>query len=263
MNPHARQHFYGWKPSLPDPTVHIARPSQDLAWETEVLEEVDRRGNESPVKDQGQLGSCTSNALTATLENRLVQIGLYEGPLSRLFLYYLEREMEGTVQYDSGAYGHDGFKAMRKLGVPLEEAWPYDITRFTERPPEACYDPEHLTRCGQYVHPGLPYSMGTEERAHRFQWFLTHGKEIAFGFSVFESFESVAAADTGIIPVPEQGEELLGGHEVLMVGYLKDYPDHVLVRNSWGTEWGLDGYCLMPWEIAASPNYADDWRAIA
>jgi C1A family cysteine protease len=260
---HARQHFYGWKPSLPSATAYAAKPTEGSDWRSEVKDMVDPRPDESPVKDQGQLGSCTSNALCATLENRLLQLGMYQGPLSRLFLYYEERRLEGSVNYDAGAYGHDGFKVLRKVGVPLEELWPYDISQFSQEPPAECYEDKYLNKIGQYVHPGLPYSVSAQDRMERFKWWLTQGKEIAFGFTVYDSFESKEVQDTGIVPVPREDEAVLGGHEVLLVGYLPEYPDYGLVRNSWGTEWGLDGYCLMPWKVIASPYYADDWRALS
>lgn len=62
--------------------------------------------------------------------------------------------------------------------------------------------------------------------------------------------------------MPEAGEQILGGHEVLVVGFLQDDPNYALVRNSWGTDWGLEGYCLMPWQMICSPNYSSDWRSI-
>jgi C1A family cysteine protease len=91
---------------------------------------------------------------------------------------------------------------------------------------------------------------------------LSNKQTIAFGFTVYSSFESSEVSSTGIVPLPVEGEGVLGGHEVLLVGYLKDYPEHGLVRNSWGSGWGLGGYCLMPWQMIANPYYADDWRSI-
>ena len=91
---------------------------------------------------------------------------------------------------------------------------------------------------------------------------LSNRQTIAFGFSVYESFESQQVAETGVVPMPGPDERQLGGHEVLAVGYLEDHPDHVLVRNSWGPDWGMGGYFLMPWAYLLSTDLSSDFRTI-
>ena len=91
---------------------------------------------------------------------------------------------------------------------------------------------------------------------------LSNNQTIAFGFTVYESFESQEVAKTGVVPLPSRGEKTLGGHEVLLVGYLKDQPNYGLVRNSWGDGWGLGGYFLMPWAYLMDANLASDFRTI-
>ena len=94
---------------------------------------IDLRSYCSAIEDQGYLGSCTGNAIAGAIE----LIDRKRGKaldVSRLFIYYQERVYEGTVNYDSGAYIRDGFKAVNKLGAPLEVYWPYIINRFATRP---------------------------------------------------------------------------------------------------------------------------------
>ena len=91
---------------------------------------------------------------------------------------------------------------------------------------------------------------------------LSNRQTMAFGFSVYETFESPDVAKTGIVPLPTRGEKVLGGHEVLLVGYLKDEPNYGLVRNSWGTGWGIKGYFLMPWAYLLDAHLASDFRTI-
>jgi C1A family cysteine protease len=250
--------YYGWKPSLPDPTAVVADPSG-----LEVLDEVDPRGDMAPCYDQGQLGSCTGNAVAGAVHYENILNGTDYGTPSRLFIYWWERYFEGTVEYDSGAYGHDGFRCAKHKGVPPEELCPYNIKFFRDKPSEEALAAAQGHKIGKYVHPGYPYSRSIQDRTEAFKALLSNKQTIAFGFTVYESFESEEAERTGIIPLPDTSRERqLGGHEVLLVGYLKDYPEHGLVRNSWGTEWGMDGYCLMPWKIIAGPGYADDWRSI-
>lgn len=204
--------------------------------------------------DQAQLGSCTGNAVAGAVEYDALLSGVGFGTPSRLFIYYGEREIEGTVSQDAGAYGRDGFKVCQKVGVPPENVWKYDIARFAEKPP-----PEAYAQAGH--HKILNYR-AVPRGLQSFKRVLSNRQTIAFGFSVFESFESAAVASSGIMPAPGQGERMLGGHEVLAVGYLKKYPDHCLVRNSWGTSWGLGGYFLFPWSVLLDPNMASDFRTI-
>lgn len=250
-------HALGWKPSLPD--FHDV-PADVTS--LKVADEVDPRNDMMPCYDQGQLGSCTANAIAAALEYNQMLDGISEDTPSRLFIYYMERVREGTVTTDSGAYGRDGFKVLRKTGAPPEELWPYDISKFAEKPDQEAYDAAELEgRIAQYVHPGLGAKVSLLERREAFQRVLSNKQTIAFGFTVYASFEQ-EWPEAGVMPMPIAGESVLGGHEVLMVGFLADYPEHVLCRNSWGEDWGLEGYFLMPWQFACDMKYASDWRSI-
>jgi C1A family cysteine protease len=136
----------------------------------------------------------------------------------------------------------------------VEPRWAYDIARFAERPPPEAYADATKHRIASYK--AVPRGILSFKRV------LSNRQTIAFGFSVFESFEGGELERTGIMPTPKQGERLLGGHEVLMVGYLEKYPAYALCRNSWGTEWGLGGYFLFPWHLLLDRNFADDFRTI-
>ena len=92
-----------------------------------------------PVYDQGQLGSCTANAIGAAFEFDQVKEGYKDFMPSRLFIYYNERAMEGTIDTDSGAMIRDGMKSVAKVGVCAEDTWAYDISKFTEKPPTKAY----------------------------------------------------------------------------------------------------------------------------
>jgi C1A family cysteine protease len=173
----------------------------------------------------------------------------------------MERLFEGTVDRDSGAFGRDGFRAARKTGVCNETALPYVISNFRNKPSEECYQEAARHKIGKYVHPGLG-GLTDLQRVDAFKRLLSNNQTIAFGFTVFESFESQEVANSGIMPVPEKGESVLGGHEVLLVGYLKDMPGYGLCRNSWGSGWGMGGYFLMPWSVLASSKFSSDWRSI-
>jgi C1A family cysteine protease len=127
---------YGWIPDLPDHRDHLyAAPPPRL---TALPPSTDLRPQCPPVYDQGQLGSCTANAIAGAIEFDQMKQGQTPFVPSRLFIYYNERDIEGTVGSDSGAQIRDGIKSVAQQGVCPEPEWPYDITKFTEKPPDTC-----------------------------------------------------------------------------------------------------------------------------
>lgn len=246
---------YGWKPSLPDTRDHIADTSGIKA-----LPEVDPRPNMPGVYDQLQLGSCTANAIAAALQYDAILDGSddFKTP-SRLAIYWLERFLEGglaNTQQDTGAFGRDGFKVAQKIGFAPETDWPYLEAKFRDDPRE------HLAADFAKHKLAKPYR-AVPRYLSSFKAALSNQQTIAFGFTVYESFESDEVKRTGLMPVPEQGERQLGGHEVLMVGYLKSEPGYMLCRNSWNTDWGIGGYFLMPVAVLLDKSMSSDFRTIA
>lgn len=244
---------YGFKPGL-----HLLSEQPADTSGLSIAAEVDPRHALPPIFDQGQLGSCTANAAAAAFQyDSILDHGAGKGAglLSRLFIYYGERKIEGSLgQGDVGAYGHDAF-TVAKAGIPEEAAWPYDISTFEGPvPKKAITDEAHykLTKPVKIV--------PRDEQS--FKAALSNRQTIAIGFTVYESFETSSVAAHGVVPMPKRGEQVLGGHEVLIVGYLKSEPHYALVRNSWGTGWGISGYFLMPWAYILSASLSSDYRTI-
>jgi C1A family cysteine protease len=242
---------YGWTPDLPDARDFMfAAPEAVLS---SLPKHVDLTDQCPPVYDQGKLGSCTANAIGGAFEFIQNKQGLTDFTPSRLFVYYNERQIEGTVGTDSGAMIRDGIKSVNQLGVCSEDTWGYDIARFTEQPPAEAYTEAdtHQATVYQRVLPLLAQMQGC----------LASGSPFVFGFSVYESFESEEVAKTGVVPLPPRSERLLGGHAVLAVGY-DDESQRFYVRNSWGAGWGMDGYFTMPYAYLTNPSLASDFWAI-
>jgi C1A family cysteine protease len=146
--------------------------------------------------------------------------------------------------------GHDAF-TVAKHGIPDESKWLYDIAKFEAKPPDA--EPRAFTL--RKTVKSVPQTETSIKQV------LSNKQTVAFGFTVYESFEDTWK-EQGVMPVPEKGESVLGGHEVLIIGYVKSHPDYALVRNSWGTGWGLGGYFLFPWKVLLDPNTCSDFRTI-
>ena len=237
---------YGYIPDLPDFRDHRYK----LAAPIPLPPVVDLRPGMPPVYDQGQLGSCTANAIAAAFDFERNRQGKPFITPSRLFIYFNEREMEGTVDSDSGAQIRDGIKSVADDGVCAETDWPYDIPEFLFQPPPACYG-------SALKNQSLLYERIPSDLTLMLQC-LAGGFPFVFGFSVYESFESDAVAASGIIPMPATNESQVGGHAVVAVGYDQSR-QAILVRNSYGPDWGFEGgHFWLPYGYASNPDLADD-----
>jgi C1A family cysteine protease len=242
---------YGWVPDLPDGRdLLYAAPPKALA---KLPSKVDLRSNCPPVYDQGELGSCTANAIGAAFEfDQLKQRRKAFTP-ARLFIYYNERAIEGTVDSDSGAQIRDGVKSVAKQGVCDEANWPYEIDEFRRKPSPECYREGRSNQAIRYLR--LTQSLG------QLKGCLAEGYPFVFGFAVYESFESREVAKTGHAPMPKAHEAMLGGHAVLAVGY-DEAKQWFIVRNSWGRGWGMRGYFTMPYPYLLQPSLSSDFWTI-
>ncbi len=251
------KHVYGWKRPLPGRGALELLPPADVEG-LPIATEVDPRKEMPPVFNQGQLGSCTANATAACFQyDSIVDARHYRGEdcgeLSRRWIYHFEKCIEGTHgQGDTGAEGHDAF-TVAKHGIPDEKLWPYseDIQAVEAKPPDV--EPRAYT-LKKPVH-------AVPQNEHAIKAVLSNEQTIAIGFTVYESFED-SWEHEGVMPEPMGGEGILGGHEVLVCGYLPEYPKHFLTRNSWGDSWGLGGYFLFPSATLLDPEMASDFRTI-
>jgi C1A family cysteine protease len=243
---------YGWVRDLPD-ARDFAYAAPLVRFPKGVPTSVDLRSECPAVYDQGQLGSCTANGIAAAIEFDQRKQGITEFVPSRLFIYYNERVMEGTVNQDAGAQIRDGIKSVATLGAPPETDWPYEINKFIDKPPQKAYDDAKQDLVTLYAR--------VAQNLIQMQGCLAEGFPFVFGFTVYDSFESQEVAQTGIVPMPAPGEGVQGGHCVVAVGYDDDSRTFI-VRNSWGVDWGQKGYCRMPYEYLLTPQLASDFWTI-
>lgn len=215
--------------------------------------EIDLRSLCPPVLDQGDLGSCVENSVLSVVQfDEFKQKLPYEGLYSRLFLYFNVRRMEGTIDSDAGGMIRDAIKSVYKDGVCPEELWPYDDgpTQFKVQPPKSCYD-------AAKKHKALSYQRVPRTEL-AIKQILASGYPISFGITVFSSFMSQDAAQSGNIPLPQPGDQIEGGHAIALVGY-KDSTRQFIFRNSWGEIWAEKGYGYLPYEYVLSELASDFW----
>ena len=247
---------YGYIPDTPDSRdfqYQSVRPPQAA-----LPPAVDLRHLCSPVRDQGQLGSCTGFAIAVGmrefLENKMT--GTLVG-MSPLFLYYEERKLENTIKEDSGAQPRDGMKVLAKLGCAPEQDDLYNPTVFANAPGAKALKDATRFKIAAY---------------HRLQTLadmqacLAGGNGFVLGFKVYESFESQAVAQTGKMPMPQANEKSLGGHAVFAAGYQTDPQSpgggYLIIKNSWGARWGDKGYFCMPFAYVTPDLVSDAWTAM-
>jgi C1A family cysteine protease len=243
---------YGWKKDMPDPRDRYHNFSITNIQNT--IKNVDMRANCPPIYDQGYLGSCTSNAIAGAYE--FDEMKDNEDNIfcpSRLFIYYNERKMEGTVNEDSGAEIRDGIKTINSIGVCPESLWEYDINKFTIQPPKKCYNDARFHKAVEYKR--------VAQNLEQLKQCLINGYPFIFGFTVYPSMESNFTTKTGIIPLPKEGEKSIGGHAVMAVGFDND-KRLFIIRNSWGVNWGDEGYGYIPYDYLINNQLSSDFWTI-
>jgi len=203
-----------------------------------------------PVKDQKNLGACTAFGLCGLVGyNENIMNHQPRIDPAELFLYYNERAMEGTIKKDNGAQIRDGIKSLAKQGICDSSLWPYLPAKFAQKPPTGAYSAAKLDLITRYERVTTVDQMRDA---------ICSGYPVVFGATLYESFESNEVAETGIVPMPGAGEQILGGHCMLACAY-NDNKRRFRIRNSWGIDWGLAGYCEMPYDYFNSDLTSDMW----
>jgi C1A family cysteine protease len=212
-------------------------------------DKVDLRLWASPVEDQLHLGSCVGQAVVGAYELLLNKSDKSKfTDLSRLFVYYNARLLDNSVEEDIGAYVRDGIKAVNKYGVCSELSWPYLVERFAHAPSIQSYEDAQRRLIKKY------YRIDTIKDIVDA---LNADNPVVTSMNVYDSFYELEDGRTSILPMPRASENLIGGHAVTFVGY--DLPKKLFIaRNSFGKDWGEDGYFLVPFDYAEK-DFMDNW----
>jgi len=264
----------GWHPDVPDfrdLTIYDDKPAERLAAQFTKLQgkknkSLPRRHENlkwcSPVENQGKLRSCTAQAVVGLVEYMQRRSNLRHVDGSRLFVYHVTRRLLGWSG-DSGGYLRTAMKAVAAFGVPPEEYWPYDESRFDEEPTPFLYSFAKEYQALDYARIDLP-QVKPEDVLENLKRTIASGLAVAFGFSVYSSLTN--GPD---IPDPKKRDRLKGGHAVMAVGYDDDHclPDgtkcpSLIIRNSWGANWGVGGYGFLPYSYIERGIAKDFWTVL-
>jgi len=209
---------------------------------------VDLRSYMTPVENQGNSNSCTANAMAGAYEYLTNRILGQSADVSRLFIYYNARELDGDCSQDQGTYLKSCVKVLRKQGACSENTWSFNLDQILEQPPKQAY--------AEAANFRVEDAARVEIDLHTMQSCLAEGYPFAFGLQLFSSFQQ--AGSTGLVPMPDpDNEKHDGGHAMLCVGY-SDVDQVFIVRNSWGTDWGEQGYCYIPYDYMTKPDLIHD-----
>lgn len=246
----------GWRRDIPDHRDFHFRPKALMLKGKLVSnfpEKLDLSASLPPVLDQGDLGSCTANAIANAFKFDLIKQKAAVFDPSRLFIYYNERVIEGTTSIDNGAQIRDGMKTVVKQGVCPEAMLTYDPTKFADKPSDECFT--EALKHQALIYQKVPQTLLAMKSA------INLGYPFVAGFTVYDSFLSDKTTKTGVVPFPTRKESVVGGHAVLVCGY-NDATQRFIVQNSWGTSWGNKGFFTIPFGYLANANLAGDFWMI-
>lgn len=235
-----------------EPQAGTKKYSESRYQASELPPKVDLRKNMTAIENQGNTMSCVANAVAGAYEY-LAKMHTGENyDVSRMFIYYNGRYVstqdESNIE-DNGSYIQAAIQGLKEYGACSEETYPFDTDRVNEVPYQEAYD-----EATQFLVEDMAL-VPTDLNA--WKSCLAEGYPIIFGISLYQSFDK--QRKRGMVPMPsdkEAGRESHGGHAMLAVGY-SDKDQVFIVRNSWGEEWGDNGYCYIPYDYLVNPKFND------
>lgn len=251
------------KPDSPDPKDYRYASSQLGAVQAAPPQSMDLRPMLPAAFDQGDEGSCGPNSGSGLM----CHLTRERVPYSRQQIYYGVRVLENSVNSDDGVETRNVLKVLQKTGAAPETMWPYAPRNLFNAPPVTVLAEAAKHRISTYMR------LIAEDD---FISCLAEGFPFVLGFECYDSIDGNKIARTGVMQMPDvKQEKNIGGHDVLVVGYDLKFrsstafrmsgadptlvSDHaLLIRNSWGVDWGIQGHFWMPMSYAVNPSTGGD-----
>ena len=228
------------------------------------INSIDLRQNFNAVKNQGQQGSCLAFSLTSIYEyiinvnqaRERAKSKSGEIDLSESFLYYIARDVDKTgdvsVNTDTGSRFLPAMQALKNYGISLEKFWPYNENTFNNKPNDEAYK-DALNR-------RLIKALNVNRNVEEIKSALSDGYPVAISLNLFKSFST---SKDGYVSLPTEEEiaeslsedntnkDKHSRHALVITGF-SDNLQMFVVRNSWGAEWGENGYCYIPYSYVGN-----------
>ena len=221
--------------------------------DTYIPESIDLRKGFRPIQNQGSQGSCLAHALTAVFEYAMKMNSNEELDLSEAFLYYNARKMDTTgdvsTNIDNGSRIKPAIESLGKYGLAQEKYCRYKENDYTSKPSEEAYTDAAKRK--------LLKALNVDRSTTGVKTALSEGYPVTIILSLCESFAKASLDGYVAMPTQEEIESLSitqdkeqlkhSSHAMVVVGY-SDKLRRFILRNSWGEDWGEDGYCYVPYE---------------
>lgn len=200
---------------------------------------IDLRDMFGMIRNQGTQGSCCSFAVASVIEALRHDKQTY----SPAFLYWNVRAVNNTTDKDTGASIYDVIRAATQFGDCLEEHMPYSQD-YTIKPDKNAF--------GNALNCRIIEAQTVEPKIDAIKSALSDGFPVIIAARIFDSFSDTRS---GFVRNPlsdELSKERSDGHgnHALVVCGFSDSERVFVVRNSWGTNFGDNGYCYIPYSYA-------------
>jgi hypothetical protein len=208
---------------------------------------VDLRKYCSPIGDQGQTSRCSAFAWTHALEMANNMAGSDDARLSPTYTMLQFQKMQGDASdYEYAFKGGEGTvggvrpgQVLVENGTCAQELWP-DTEEAPAKKDAALAADAKSHKLGATL---VPVKMSDVRKV------LSAGCPVQLAMSTGEAFSTLGR--DGIFKDAEAPKGQHGFHAMLIVGYVGNF---FIVKNSWGTSWGDQGYCYIPKKVLTSSS---------
>jgi hypothetical protein len=206
---------------------------------------VDLRAAWWTIGDQGETGSCVGWAVAdGAIRYQMVTAGslLPDQRLSVRYLWMAAKETDKDVTRPTsfiepaGTFLKAALHVAQKYGVAEESLLPFGEGRLYPEGPEVFYALVAQRRISSYFSVGRPSS--------RWKRWLSSRRPVATRLDCDEAWMNCGGEGRLATYTPDAG---LGGHATLVVGY---DAEGYIIRNSWGTDWGKQGFAHVSYAYA-------------